>query len=78
MCRVLGDRTYLSPPGSQGYLEEDGAFAGSEIALVYQHFVPAPYPQRGVTEFISHMSIVDLVANVGFAQGKKYVESIPA
>jgi hypothetical protein len=74
MCRLLGAKTYLSPRGSEDYLEEDGVFVGSEIALVYQQFVPAPYPQRGAAEFISHMSIVDLVANVGFEEGRKYVE----
>jgi len=78
ICRSLGAQTYLSPRGSQDYLEEDGVFAKSEIALVYQQFVPAPYPQRGATEFISHMSIVDLLANVGFAEGKKYVEAVAA
>jgi hypothetical protein len=78
ICRLLAAQSYLSPRGSQDYLEEDGVFAGSEIALVYQEFNPAPYPQRGVSQFISHMSIVDLVANVGFEAGRKYVESVPA
>jgi hypothetical protein len=75
MCRRLGAETYLSPRGSQDYLEEDGVFAGSEISLHYQQFVPAPYPQRGSAEFVSHMSIVDLVANVGFSEGRKYVDA---
>jgi hypothetical protein len=78
MCRLLAAETYLSPRGSQDYLEEDGVFAGSDVALVYQQFVPAPYPQRGAAEFISHMSVVDLLANVGFEEGRKYVESVPA
>jgi hypothetical protein len=78
MCRLLGAKTYLSPRGSQDYLEEDGVFANSEIALVYQQFVPAPYPQRGLDGFISHLSIVDLVANLGFEEGRKYVEPVPA
>jgi hypothetical protein len=78
MCRLLGTRIYLSPRGSQDYLEEDRVFEGSDVELVYQQFVPAAYPQRGVIEFISHMSIVDLVANVGFEEGRKYVEPVPA
>ncbi len=76
MCRLFAAQTYLSPRGSQDYLEEDSVFAGSEIALVYQQFVPVPYPQRGVAEFISHMSIVDLAANVGFEEGRKCVEPV--
>ncbi|MGO9114468.1 MAG: WbqC family protein [Thermoguttaceae bacterium] len=78
ICRLLGAQTYLSPRGSQDYLEEDGVFAGSEIALVYQEFVPAPYPQRGMAEFISHMSVVDLVANVGLEGGRMYVKPVAA
>ena len=73
ICRLLHADTYLSPRGSQEYLEEDGVFAGSEVALRYQEFVPRPYPQRGVGEFISHMSIVDLVANAGFQGAREYV-----
>jgi len=77
ICRLLNAGTYLSPLGSQGYLEEDGVFASNDIPLVYQHFVPAPYPQRGTAEFVSHMSILDLVANVGFEEGRKYVKPAP-
>ncbi len=74
MCRLFKADTYLSPQGSRDYLEEDAVFAGSEVQVVYQDFEPLPYPQRGVTEFVSHMSIVDLLANVGFEAGRKYIE----
>ena len=78
LCRHFGADTYLSPCGAQQYIEEDGVFSTSEIKVVYQDFLPGPYPQHGVKEFISHMSIIDLLANVGFEEGRKYVEhSVP-
>ena len=73
MCRRFGADTYLSPRGSQEYIEDDAVFAGSEVKVIYQEFDPAPYPQLGTREFISHMSIVDLAANVGFAESRNYV-----
>ena len=73
MCRLFHADTYLSPRGSREYLEDDAVFTGSEVQVVYQDFDPPPYPQRGAAEFVSHMSIVDLLANVGFEQGRRYV-----
>jgi WbqC-like protein family len=78
MCRRFGTNTYLSPPGSKDYLEADGVFATSNVQVIYQDFIAAPYPQRGVKDFISHMSIVDLLANVGYQEGRKYVEQSTA
>lgn len=73
ICRRVGAAGYLSPVGSRDYIEQDGVFARCEIGLKYQEYTCAPYPQRGVKEFISHMSIVDLLANVGFEEARKYV-----
>ena len=74
ICRYFGGDTYLSPVGSKAYLEEDAAFVGSGVEVVYQEFGLQPYPQRGAEQFISHMSVLDLLANVGFEEGRKYVE----
>jgi hypothetical protein len=75
ICRLLHADTYLSPCGSKEYLEEDGVFAGSDVALRYQEYVPRPYPQLGAAEFVSHMSIVDIVANIGFPAARAYIDS---
>ena len=56
-------------------MEEEGLFAASEVKVAYQNFVPGPYPQRGVKEFISHMSIVDVMANLGFQRARQYVQT---
>jgi hypothetical protein len=74
ICRHLGADSYLSPIGSREYMEEESLFAASEVKVSYQDYTPAPYPQPGVKEFISHMSIFDVLANLGFEEGRRYVE----
>lgn len=77
ICRVLGADTYLSAPGSAAYIEldqEGGAFAGSGVAILYQNFSHPVYPQ-GQGEFVSHMSIVDLLMNCGFDAALEIIRS---
>ena len=76
MCRHFRADSYLSPRGSREYLEEDAVFDSSEIKVVYQDFEPAAYSQRGSADFVSHMSIVDIAANLGFDEARKYVTSV--
>jgi hypothetical protein len=64
---------YVSPKGAMDYLEEDGFRSQTEIKLLYQDFNPAPYKQHRHADFESHLSIVDVVANLGWGGAKKYV-----
>jgi len=73
LCRCLSCNEYLSPVGSADYLAEDGVFEQSEVHLTFQKFSPIPYPQKGVAEFYSHLSIVDVVANLGWTGAAEYV-----
>jgi hypothetical protein len=77
ICRAIGADTYLSAPGSAVYIEQDqegGAFAGSGIALCYHSYVHPIYPQRR-EGFVSHMSIVDLLMNCGYAAALEIIRS---
>ena len=73
ILQKFGERDYLSPPGSADYIAEDGLLEAAGIAVEYQHFEPFAYPQRSQTAFEPRLSIVDVVANVGFELGRKYV-----
>lgn len=69
ICQVIGVDTYLAAPGSAVYIEQEqegGAFAGSGVAILYHNFAHPLYPQRR-NAFTSHMSIVDLLMNCGYA-----------
>jgi hypothetical protein len=73
ILKKFGEEQYLSPPGSADYITEDAVLEAAGIAVEYQHFEPFPYPQRTYGAFEPRLSIVDVVANVGFELGRKYV-----
>ena len=73
ICRALDCREYLSPRGSAEYIAQDAAFAAAGISVQLQDF-PAPiYPQAKAREFTSHLSLIDVVANVGWAGARELV-----
>lgn len=74
ICRKIGADTYLAAPGSATYIEGDGAFAGTDVALRYHHYDHPTYEQVG-DDFTSHMSIVDLLMNVGYDDGLELIRS---
>jgi hypothetical protein len=75
ICRKLGCDAYLSPPGSADYLEADGFTGLGAINLEFARYTPPPYAQRGVSTFVSHLSIVDVVANLGWRGAAEYVRA---
>ncbi len=70
----LGCEEYVSPPGASGYLEEDGFRECSAIQLSYHNYQPAPYAQPGAVSFVSHLSLLDVIANLGIAGTSDYVK----
>jgi hypothetical protein len=72
-CKFFQADTYLSPLGSKEYLMEDQFEARSPSQLVFQDYPVLPYPQTHVAEFVPSLSIVDVVANLGWAQAKAYI-----
>jgi WbqC-like protein family len=75
ICNALGCQEYLSPLGSQTYLIEDGLFQKSSVQLRFQAYIPQPYPQLKSSIFKSHLSILDLIANIGIQQTIQHVIS---
>ena len=74
LCRKLSASHYLSPCGSRDYLEADRFEEMSGITLSYQTYESRPYPQRGVSTFVSHLSIVDVFANLGPQETRNYIK----
>lgn len=75
ICKRLACDEYLSPAGAKDYLEDDNLFPGSNVKLEFQDFNPKYYPQLGAKEFVSHLSIVDIMANIGPQATKEYIET---
>jgi hypothetical protein len=78
LLQLLGERDYLSPAGSAAYIAEDAVLEAAGVRVEYQRFVPAPYEQRGRAQFEPGLSIVDVVANLGFDGARDYVRQAPA
>lgn len=72
ICILNQASEYISPIGAKEYIEEDNNFGKSEINLSFFDYKPKIYDQINQKEFISHLSIIDLIANIGLKQLKKY------
>ena len=64
ICEEVGATHYISPPGSKDYLEKSDAFSRRGIPLHYFNFTHPEYPQQ-FNDFVSHMSVIDLLFNCG-------------
>jgi hypothetical protein len=73
MCEYFGCNEYISPVGAKCYLEKDGDFQKSAVRLTFQDFTPGYYPQKNQDTFVSHLSIVDVVANIGWSKSRDYI-----
>lgn len=75
LCKHVGAGTYLSPVGAAGYLGEGAAqFVARDIDLLYQSYEHPVYPQVNGA-FLSHMGVLDLIANVGFDEAAAVIRS---
>lgn len=75
LCRELQCDHYLSPLGSKEYITQDGNFSKSDISLTYQDFIPMNYPQKGINQFIPYLSIIDMIANIGWNESARKLNS---
>lgn len=75
LCERLGAAEYLSPAGSADYLAEDRFAEHAPARLRFQDYTPCPYAQKGAREFVSHLSILDVAACLGWKGARTYVKS---
>lgn len=74
ICNEIGCDRYISPRGSADYLAIDEFASMGELSLGFQEFIPRPYSQFRVAEFVSHLSIVDVIANIGWVGALNYIQ----
>ena len=75
IVRVNNCGRYLSPLGAKDYLYEDNVLPSATISLDFQDFTPKPYVQFNSPTFISHLSIFDVISNLGIERTSCYVRS---
>jgi hypothetical protein len=72
-CEYFSATEYLSPVGAAEYLALDDFVGRAPCKLRFQDFTPQLYPQSGQSEFVSHLSILDVLANLGWSKTAGYV-----
>ena len=75
ICNFYNATNYLSPIGSQNYLLADNCFNNSDVKLEFLNFIPRKYKQRGTNSFVSHLSIIDVIAHLGIEGGRAYLDN---
>lgn len=71
-CRAAGSDEYVSGEGFD--VIEPSAFEAEGIAFWFQRFTHPEYPQKATSSFVSHLSVLDALFNVGFDGVRKLVD----
>jgi len=77
LCQHKQINHYISPVGSAAYLEKNtpgGAITAHGIKLTYQKFKHPTYKQL-YGDFISHLSILDMLFNCGFTRSAAFIKT---
>jgi hypothetical protein len=73
LCHAAGGDEYICGEGSTGYIDPP-EFEAQGIAFWFQRYVHPEYEQRGARAFVSHLSVLDALFNVGFEGVPRLVE----
>ena len=64
ICKILDSNEYVSGIGGKNYLDET-LFAKNNIELKFTNYSPMNYKQIHSSQFISNLSILDMLCNIG-------------
>ena len=70
-CQAFDIKNYVSGRGGSLLFLEKEKFENEGIGIDYQGFTPVVYPQLNTTEFISGLSIIDVLMNCGWEETGK-------
>ncbi len=65
---------YISTPGAQEYLSEDNYSLKTKIPISFINYFTKEYSQKGITNFVSNLSIIDVIANIGWSKTSDYIK----
>lgn len=72
-CRAAGADEYISGDGCLDFIDPP-AFETQRVAFWFQRFVHPEYPQKSTGAFVSHLSVLDALFNVGFDGVRELVD----
>ena len=68
ICKTLDAKCYIAGPFGREYLRKQ-EFDAADIEVCFNDYIHPTYPQKRTDAFVSHLSALDLVMNVGFQEG---------
>ena len=71
----LNVKEYLSPIGAKDYLIKDKFENLTDIKLSFNEFKVKKYSQPNQMKFVENLSIIDVIANLGWINTEDYVKS---
>ena len=74
ILELLNSKKYISPMGAKQYLLDDNFKKLSNVELIFNNFISINYQQKMQKNFISNLSIIDLIANLGWIGAENYVK----
>jgi len=66
LLRHFKAKQYYCAHGSFMYMHEDNLFPVNDIEILFQNYIPKQYHQFFKNDFISNLSVLDALFNVGF------------
>lgn len=66
---------YISPPSSKDYLTQDQYELNTNIPISFMNYNLKNYLQKKNLSFVSNLSIIDVIANIGWANASNYVKN---
>lgn len=76
ILETLNAKEYLSPEGSAEYLKNDDFEKLTNVKLLFNNYRDKPYEQKDVLKFISNLSIIDVIANLGWINTETHVKQL--
>ena len=74
ICKKTNTDTYIAGPSGRKYLDVQ-SFKDAGIEVVYNDYSHPEYSQKKATEFISHLSSIDLFMNHGYNKAYEIIMS---
>ena len=74
ILKKLNATEYLSPLGAKEYLKEDSFQKLTDIKLLFSSFKSTKYNQKYLEDFVENLSIIDVIANLGWINTESYVK----
>ena len=72
-CQAAGGDEYVCGEGGVGYIDPP-AFEAAGVAFWWQRYAHPEYPPAASAPFVSHLSVLDALFNVGFAGTRELIE----